>query len=437
MFLNAPQISGFKPLSVCLLSALMVAGFSAPLRAEEAPVVAASPQAPRYALADLEALAQRQSPVFLLIGDQIEAAKAGIRTAQAFPNPELEWLSGPSKARVPDVTTGNTRSSSLVQPLDLPNKRSARIAAAEAALSVAQASGSSDVADLISKLRLRYYELLRREAELRAAREDLSLIEAIRHRIAKRVEVGESPRFELIKVDTETLNAQKAVHTAGVLIRQAKAGIRQLVGHTLPADFEISGKLTDVTEPPSLEKVRTQILETNPEIQRARAEVRQQEARLDQAHAQRWPDLALKAGRDEDPDLRTTRVGLVMTVPLWDWKSGPIAEARAQLSQARYQLSQQEITLAQNLELAYQRLEIAQNQVQALENGIIRQAEAALKVAEAAYRFGERGFIDVLDAQRVFRFARNELIAARYEFASACSEIERLRTRTVFPTNSP
>ena len=43
-------------------------------------------------------------------------------------------------------------------------------------------------------------------------------------------------------------------------------------------------------------------------------------------------------------------------------------------------------------------------------------------MAEAAYRF-----LDYLDAQRVFRAARNELIAARYELQVAVIEIERLR----------
>jgi cobalt-zinc-cadmium efflux system outer membrane protein len=65
--------------------------------------------------------------------------------------------------------------------------------------------------------------------------------------------------------------------------------------------------------------------------------------------------------------------------------------------------------------------------VTALQSGIVRQAEAALKVAEAAYRFGERGFLEVLDAQRVFRAARAELITGRYELAAAWVEIERLR----------
>jgi cobalt-zinc-cadmium efflux system outer membrane protein len=173
--------------------------------------------------------------------------------------------------------------------------------------------------------------------------------------------------------------------------------------------------------------VRKELAESSPDLARARAEMVRAERQLDLERVQRWPNLALKASVDEDPDLRTSKVGVVMTIPLWDRRSGPIGEASAQLSRARNEMEAQQFSLAQALEVAYQQYEIAQNQVTALESGIVRQAEAALKVAEAAYRFGERGFIEVLDAQRVYRAARAELIAARYELATAWVEIERLR----------
>ena len=101
--------------------------------------------------------------------------------------------------------------------------------------------------------------------------------------------------------------------------------------------------------------------------------------------------------------------------------------AGSALEAARSELSAQELAVQQALEGAWRQYEITLTQVSALENGILREAEAALKVAEAAYRFGERGILDYLDAQRVFRIARNELIAARYDLQLAVIEIERLR----------
>jgi cobalt-zinc-cadmium efflux system outer membrane protein len=116
-----------------------------------------------------------------------------------------------------------------------------------------------------------------------------------------------------------------------------------------------------------------------------------------------------------------------LTLPLWDWRSGPVGEASARLTQSVNELAYQEFSLVQSLEAAYQQYEIAQSQMFALESGIVRQAANAVRVVEIAYKAGEKGFLEVLDAQRVFRAARNELIVARFELASAWTEIERLR----------
>jgi cobalt-zinc-cadmium efflux system outer membrane protein len=56
----------------------------------------------------------------------------------------------------------------------------------------------------------------------------------------------------------------------------------------------------------------------------------------------------------------------------------------------------------------------------------VREAEAALRVAQAAYRFGERGILDVLDAQRVLRSVRADLIEARYQLQEARVMLDRL-----------
>ena len=279
----------------------------------------------------------------------------------------------------------------------------------------------------MAQLRTRYYDVLRRQAELRNAREDAALMEGVRSRIARRVETGDAARFELIKADAEMLNAQKVAQAAGFRVEQARAQLRQTVGGALPEAFSLAGSLRDVPALPPLDGVRRDLAENSPDLARARAETVRAERQLELERSLRGPNLALKADMDQDPDVRSSRVGVVVSIPLWDRRRGPVGEAAAQLSRARNELAAQEFALGKSLDVAYQQYEIAQTQVTALESGIVRQAEAALKVAEAAYRFGERGFLEVIDAQRVFRAARSELITARYELATAWTEIQRLR----------
>jgi len=380
-----------------------------------------------YDLPSLEGLAMESSRSLMAGRDQVMAARFAVDSASAFPNPELEYLGGTARARSPGSNTGDARSVALTQPLDMPWKRSARIAVAEAGLAATTAAQQAFEADLLARLRVRYFELLRRQAELLNAREDVQLMEGVRSRIALRVELGEAPRFELIKSDAEALNAQKTALAAGFRVQQARSLLRQMVGAALPEDFSLSGSLRNVPALLPLEGLQQQLRDSSPDLARARAEMVRAQRQLDLERAQRWPNVALKASYDEDPDVRTSKLGVVVSIPLWDRRSGPVGEAAAQLSRARNELEAQQFGLGQTLEVAVQQYEIAQTQVTALESGIVRQAEAALKVAEAAYRFGERGFIDVLDAQRVYRAARSELIAARFELAAAWVEIERLR----------
>jgi len=387
-------------------------------------VVAAQPE---LNLEQLESLAVQTGRSMQAARDQVEAARYGVSTATAFPNPELEYLSGSQRSRAGVGQAGDVRSMALTQPLDLPWRRGPRIAAAEAGLSSASAGAGIVEAELLARLRNRYFNLLRRDAELKNAHEDASTVENVHTRIAKRVEIGEAPRFELIKADAELLNARKNVQAAGFRVEQARSQLRQAVGAALPADFTISGSLRQVPDVPGLAQLQQEMQANSPDLARAQAEVQRAEQLLVLERAQRLPNVALKAGIDEDPEVRSSRLGLVVSIPLWDRRQGPVGEAAAQLSRSRHEFEGQRFSLAQALEVAYQQYEIARTQVAALESGIVRQAEAALRVATAAYRFGERGFLEVLDAQRFYRAARAELIEARYELASAWIEIERLR----------
>ena len=48
-------------------------------------------------------------------------------------------------------------------------------------------------------------------------------------------------------------------------------------------------------------------------------------------------------------------------------------------------------------------------------------------MAEAAYRLGERGILDYLDAQRVFRSVSIDYLNARFDRQTALIDLERLR----------
>jgi cobalt-zinc-cadmium efflux system outer membrane protein len=371
-----------------------------------------------------------QSPALRGASNAVDAARAAVDTARTIPNPQIEVMNGTRTPR-PDSTTGavngNVKSISITQDLDMPWHRFPRVDGALAGYSAAQANEQSFRADMRAQLRLRYYDLVRRTAENRVAAEDVKLMEGIHKRIALQVETGEKARFELVKANAELLNAQKMQESAGLRVRQARGALRALVGLQLPESFEVQEQTHTFAPPSPLNEVRDEVLKTNPELQRTRAERQQLDRKLSEEKALRFPKFALRADQDQDPEWRSKRIGVAMNLPLWDWRGGPVGEAAAKLSQTDNQLAYQEFSLLQSLEAAYQQYDIANAQVVALEGGIVRHAANALRIAELAYKAGEKSFLDVMDAQRVYRAARNELITAQFELAGAWAEIERLR----------
>lgn len=386
-------------------------------------------QSSLYTLPRLVELALQENRGLAASRAQLDSAEAGIRSAGAFPNPEIEILSGPQRARVPSGVPGTTQSLNVTQRLDLPPSRNARIGAAQANFNAEQAQLQSSQRELVRRVKLRYYELVRRQSELDAAEQDLVTSNQIHERVSVRVTTGEAPRYELIKADAELLNAQKLVQGARLRVSLAGNELRQAVGAPLSDPLEVLPPTEAPPELPPLIEMQRQALQSNPELQRDRALTRRASAQVDLEKSNRLPTLALRAGIEQDPEVRSQRLGVVMSIPIWDRRAGPVAEAAAQLRRAQWDLEQRELDLKLSLESAYRQVDISRNQVTALESGIVRQAESALRVAEAAYRYGERGILDYLDAQRVYRNARNELIGARFDLRAALIEIERLQSQ--------
>jgi cobalt-zinc-cadmium efflux system outer membrane protein len=385
----------------------------------------------KLSLPDLENMMFSQSPALRGAKNSVDAARAAVDTARTIPNPQIEVMNGTRKPRTGPTDPNayaNLKTISVTQDLDMPWHRFPRVDGALAGLNAAQANEQSFKADMQAQLRLRYYDLVRRTAENRVAREDVKLMEGIHKRIELQVETGEKARFELVKANAELLNAQKMQESANLRVRQSRGALRALVGVTLPETFEVQEQTHTFAPPVPVSEVRDEVLKTNPELQRTRAERQQLDHKLSEEKALRFPKFALRADQDLDPEWRSKRVGLAMNLPLWDWRGGPVGEAAAKLSQTDNQLAYQEFSLLQSLEAAYQQYDIANAQVVALEGGIVRHAANALRIAELAYKAGEKSFLDVMDAQRVYRAARNELITAQFELASAWAEIERLRT---------
>jgi cobalt-zinc-cadmium efflux system outer membrane protein len=378
-----------------------------------------------YTLQQVIDLAFAENPSVRIAKAQEDAAVAGVITSRGYLNPEVEFGVGPSRYRSGSQETKNNWGVALAQPFEFSDVRSARREIAESNLKVAGVNSEINKVELRTALKKAFYEVLQRQATLRLVEDNRQLLNQIRERIELRVDIGESPRYELIKADTEALAAERDYQAASIKVIEAKAYLQGFVGTAMPAEYTLAGELPLASTLPNIQTLREKISQS-PHLQQLRAASQTAEARLKLEENLRNPGVTLKAGIEQDPDLTSLRLGLAIPLPIWNQRQGQIAEASANIRQVQAILSDRELALNRDLESAYQRYLVAQNQVAVFENGLLKQAESVLNVAESAYRFGERGILEYLDAQRTYRAVKKDYLAARFDYVAAMLEIERL-----------
>jgi cobalt-zinc-cadmium efflux system outer membrane protein len=359
----------------------------------------------------------------------IDIATAGITTASAYPNPRLELNGGRGSAITPGTTSGNIVGVGVSQLIENPALRSARINSALFAEQGSQQAYATTRNELVGLVRLRTNEYLLRKLQAREAAESLSLLEQIRERIKVRVETGETGKLDLIRADAEIINARQREETARLQIAQSAITLNRLAAGMLPARWELEGNLEETRVLPALDQLKSEAVQFNPEVRLLEAELDRTKSRVEEAAASVIPSVELRASQLREPDLRNDMIGLSVQIPILDQRRGPKAEAAAERERTRGRLEGRRAELLQQLELSRRAVDIATVRVKALSEGAVRSSEAALRVAEAAYRFGERGILEVLDAQRVLRAIRQDLLLARYELQSALIELDVLTGR--------
>lgn len=364
-----------------------------------------------------------------------EQAEAGIVTAQAFANPRVEYSQGRNQARVPSAVPGEVHNWTVSQFLENPSLRSARIEAAKAGQSVSVHQVAQSRSELIAQVQLRAFEYFLRRDEAIALTADVVLLEQVRERVKARVDSGEAARYEIIKADAEIINARQRQRSATLLAEQALLSLNRLAAGQLPQNWILKGELDAVQPFGELEELLALAKLSNPELKVLNSQLDRARRQLEGARSSRWPGLDLRYSQNAAPDIRQNTIGVQVQIPLLDQKRGPIAEAGKEYERARLRLDGRQAELEQQIILAWKSLEMARTRVEALSQGVMRDAEAALRVAQAAYRFGERGILDVLDAQRVLQAVRSDLLDARYSVQAARIELELLTGRYAGESN--
>lgn len=374
------------------------------------------------------ALAEKNSPLLNESSARVARAKAEIQTAKAYPNPEFQILAGHQSGRAiatPGIP-GPLTHYSASQTLEIPSERRLRIRASRLGLSGTEYFAASTTLSVIAEVKHAFYDVLRRKEDVVIAKENFALVEDLRRRVAVRVKVGEAGKLELTRADAEMARAQALVTAAEVELAKSQASLRAAIGVQTQENLDPEGTLEGEVKLAPLSELRDQVLAAHPALKEAKMQVAEAKVLVADQRALRIPRPNVYGEYERQPDLTFFRFGVTVPLPIWNRRQGPIGAAQAEERRAQATSKRRQIEVIAALERSYDQYELMDKQVKSLQAGSLYEAKAAVQAARAAYKFGERGILEVLDAQRVLQGVRDDLLDAMYGRQSALVDLEEL-----------
>ena len=266
-----------------------------------------------------------------------------------------------------------------------------------------------------------YLEVLRKQAFLDMANENLKIHRRIADQIRLRSESGVDRKADMNQVESRLALAQSNVVVAETNLLDARTNYLAVVGH-LPEDLvkpEVRAELL----PASLEEAQQVALKAHPTLKQAEEDLAARKAQDDVARAPYLPivDIEIDKTWSEDLDygLNTDRENLIGMLRVRynffrGWKdTARKAETTYQISEAREIRNHTHRQVVESIRLSWMAYKSTMDRMQYLRKRVESGAETAQSYTKQ-WNIGKRSLLDVLDSEAERIDANKELIDAQY-----------------------
>jgi outer membrane protein, heavy metal efflux system len=335
-------------------------------------------------------MAERQHPQLAEARALVEAAAGRAQQAGLFPNPEA--IVGAQQLPL-ESGTSNQREyvAGIAQPIPLGGRlgkaREAELLDREVRVRGLEVTRR----DLRRRVHSAFATALYQEKAFQTQSQIAQSVEKVAATTKSRVDAGDAVPEELARMEMEFARARVEVQRSQSLREQALLGLAAAIGDSRLRVKSLAGSLDTTFEIPTLESLAAS-LSAQPEFALADTSLRASHARIDQARAERIPDVKVEAlyHRLEATKENTFDLGLSIPLPLFNRNQGKLREARAE--------AENELNL--RLRESYTQLTSALAVTRALQTEILPRAETVLKSAESRYAAGDTSLADVLPVRR-------------------------------------
>lgn len=314
-------------------------------------------------------------------------------------------------------------------------RRTADAEEARQALLSANWTHNAAIQTVILRVQQAYYQFVNAKALLTAEQQAVELAKTNVEAAQERHQAGVATIADELQAKTALAQAQLSVDDTTGTIQVLRGVLAVLIG--VPA----SGADLDVVEaiperPPldtmnvAIEALIKQAMQARPELQAARSDVLQAEARADSKHADRFPTLQAGGTASHvfyfDPSTSSSNYGASVSIrfPLFDGFTSKYEEKKERelTEAAKSEVAQLQQTVGLEVWSNYYILKTAAERINTAE-AFLDNAQQSYDVAEGRYREGVGSILDLLAAQNALLNAKAQNVQARTDWYLALARL--------------
>jgi cobalt-zinc-cadmium efflux system outer membrane protein len=369
------------------------------------------------------------APRQVMLDADVDRARALADQARARPNPTVSLTAENIVGQSPYSGLNRAETTLQVnQPIELGGKRSARMAAGQAALAAASARANDsrvfyayELARAYAAAEIAHRKIALAEDELEEANEDLRVARAL-------VAAGKEARLRSLRAESEANALRAEMDAAEAAFITALARLSALAGVDQPFTSlgePLLGRVSTAQTLPVLPNQTSGVLAAEAEREAAAAKVVVERKRT-------TPDITASLGvrRFQQENAQAVVAGISVPLHIFDRNRGNIAAAQAELRAAQAREAAARLEAQTGLRSAERQLSAANGRVAAAERSL-RSAQEGYRLARIAYEAGKSPLMELIAARRSIGQARAVVLEAQAAQFDAQATFARLQGRTV------
>lgn len=362
----------------------------------------------------------------------VSMAEAAIRTANMFPDPQLEMETTNNGV---NQNMGYVYGASIGWTLELGGKRKARVNLARNQSELSKLQLQDFFRNLRADASIGYINVLKSKALLEVQQDSYKNMQQLAKSDSIRYRLGTISLVTSKQSKLEAASLLNEVYQAESEEQQALTSLSVFLGDSKIMDREVTGDLNAFNRDFSIDDLILQALNERADLLAARQNTEVTRSLISLEKANRVIDLGISAGAERhteaineiapSPSVNAVKMGISIPLKFSNKRNAGVEIAEMASSQAEIEYKQTEQAIRAEVMQAYQQYVATQKQLRQFHNGMLAEAQTILEGIIYSYKRGESSILEVLNAQRTYNNVRKDYYQVLADNASALIELER------------